>query len=431
MKIKKKTFFKIHSWIGIHLSVLFFIVCFSGTLATLSHEMDWLFNPAARATPQKELASRNRIMDNFKKAYPDGKMTYWMRTDEPYLCDILYKTENGLNSYVFANPYTGEIQGESQITVQRFFRDLHYFLFIPFQIGHYTVLLFGFLLLISLITALAFYKKWWRKLFELQIGKGPLVLFRSLHRLVGIWSVPFTLLFSLTGIWYFIERANVGGLGETVNPRPPELPKGMTATEDGNLALDFDRAVRMAETEIPNLEVGNIVPPENGENAWYLIGKSEVPLVRQRANRVYLDPDTYKTIKVQKANEIGAAMLVNDIADPLHFGYWGGLWTKIIYFFLGLGISSLVLSGIWITAKRKAIKRKKTEQKVMGVWHYVNWTVYAILLGCMYYIILDRYQAPSATVITISLGWATFLAAAYYLFSYRLKRAVRRGSEKQ
>ncbi|HBS12889.1 MAG TPA: hypothetical protein DEO36_10170, partial [Flavobacteriaceae bacterium] len=45
MKINKKFFLKIHSWIGIKLSILFFIVCFSGTLATLSLEMDWLFIP--------------------------------------------------------------------------------------------------------------------------------------------------------------------------------------------------------------------------------------------------------------------------------------------------------------------------------------------------------------------------------------------------
>ncbi len=49
MKLNKKAFFQIHSWIGIKLSILIFIVCFSGTLATLSHEMDWLFIPEIRA----------------------------------------------------------------------------------------------------------------------------------------------------------------------------------------------------------------------------------------------------------------------------------------------------------------------------------------------------------------------------------------------
>ena len=131
MKLNKKLFYKIHLWIGVKLSILFFIVCFSGTLATLSHEMDWLFFPEIRAAPSKEMVSKNEIIANLKFIYPEGKITYWMKPDEPYICNIIYLKNNGNRSYVFANPYTGVIQGSANITIQRFFRDLHYFLFIP------------------------------------------------------------------------------------------------------------------------------------------------------------------------------------------------------------------------------------------------------------------------------------------------------------
>ncbi len=411
------------------MSVLFFIVCFSGTLATLSHEMDWLFNPDARAEPQKELAPRNQIMANFGKEYPNAKMTFWMRTDEPYLCDILYKEEGNSKSYVFANPYTGEIQGEAQITFQRFFRDLHYFLFIPFQVGNYLVLVFGFLLLVSLVTALVFYKKWWRKLFELQTGKGPLVFFRSLHRLVGVWSVPFTLLFSITGIWYFLERADIADIGTNANPRAPVvkglLNGGNKEALDPN-DLDYDRAAKIAEAQRPNLKAGDMVPSREASGSIYITGKSDVPLVRQRANRVYLNPKTYEVMQTQKATEIGTVIFINDMADPLHFGNWGGLATKIIWFILGLGISSLILSGIWITLKRKAIKRKKSKQKVMGIWRYINWGVYGVMLFFMYYVIIDRYRVSTFAITIISLGWTVFAALAYYIFVYRLNKVAQK-----
>ncbi|MCM5661400.1 PepSY-associated TM helix domain-containing protein [Galbibacter mesophilus] len=422
MRIKKKHFFKIHSWIGIRLSILFFIVCFSGTLATLSHEMDWLFNPSIRATPQKELASRNLIAANFKEKYPEGKMTYWTRPNEAYLCDIIYKEENGNNSYVFANPYTGEIQGESKLTVQRFFRDLHYYLFIPFQIGHFTVLIFAFLLFISFATALVFYKKWWRKLFELQTGKGSLVFFRSLHRLVGLWSVPFSILFSVTGIWYFLERTDTGNIGTISNPKNPEI-KNERQVEDIK-SIDFDRAIITAKKAIPNLKTSNINIPEKTNNVIYITGKSDVPLVRERANRIYVDPVTYQPIKVQKAKNIPTVMYLNDIADPLHFGYWGGLTTKIIWFVFGLGISSLILTGIWITLKRTVIKRKKKKQKIMGVWRYINWGIIGVLLAFMYIIILTRYQPPISTVVIISFGWLLFIFLTWYIFVYLLQKEV-------
>ncbi|MFD0796965.1 PepSY-associated TM helix domain-containing protein [Maribacter chungangensis] len=429
MKVNKKIFFKIHGWIGIRLSILFFIVCFSGTLATLSHEMDWLFIPAIRAVPQPELASRNLIMDNFRKAHPSGEVTFWLRTDEPYLCDIIYKEEGGQRTYVFANPYTGAIQGKAQLTFQRFFRDLHYFLFVPFQIGHFTVLIFGFLLLISLITALVFYKQWWRKLFELKMGNGPLVFFRSLHRLVGVWSVPFTLLFSITGIWYFMERANVAGVGDLGNPPVPvvaSLEEGVQATGDA-AKIDYDRAVALAKQEIPGLVVGDISPKRGEAGLIYLTGKSDVPLVRQRANRVYIDPTTYQVVASQNAKDIGAVLYLNDIADPLHFGNFGGLITKFIWFIFGLGISGLVLTGIWITVKRKAIKRKKDNKPTMGKWRFVNWGFYAIMMGFMYYILYDRYSVSMNTFATITFGWLLFIMGCYYLFVYKIEKSIAKG----
>ncbi|MEM6699717.1 MAG: PepSY-associated TM helix domain-containing protein, partial [Bacteroidota bacterium] len=137
MKLKKKTFFKIHQWIGIKLSILFFIVCISGTFATLSNEMDWLFFKEIRATPSERIASRNTIVANMKAAYPEGRIAYWGAANAPYLCDVIQLVGNDKRTYVFANPYTGEVQGASTLTFQRFFRDLHYYLFIPFQVGHF------------------------------------------------------------------------------------------------------------------------------------------------------------------------------------------------------------------------------------------------------------------------------------------------------
>ncbi|MEM6723598.1 MAG: PepSY-associated TM helix domain-containing protein, partial [Bacteroidota bacterium] len=250
MKINKKLLFKIHGWIGIKLSILFFIVCLSGTLATISHELDWLFNPAIRAIPQETLASKNTLIGNIQKVFPDGEILFISATPEPYICNIAQIKTGKQRYFVFANQYTGEVQGYSKLTIQRYLRDLHYYLFIPFQVGHFTVLIFAFMLLISTLTALLFYKRWWKKLFVLKRGKGPVVLFRSLHRLVGIWSVPFTILFSITGIWYFAERTNTANISKIANTKAPlidTLEMDSLTFAKLHYTIDYDRVVQQAQ----------------------------------------------------------------------------------------------------------------------------------------------------------------------------------------
>ncbi len=434
MKMNRKIFFKIHSWIGVKLSILFFIVCFSGTLATLSHEMDWLFFKGIRAIPSEELARKNHIIKNLQEKYPECKMEYWVGSKAPYLCDIIYVLVQGQRYYVFANPYTGEIQGSTTLTFQRFFRDLHYYLFIPFQVGHFTVLLFSFMLFMSLGTALFFYKKWYRKLFVLKMGKGRVVFFRSLHRLIGVWSVPFVILFSITGIWYFLERTNTANISTIANTASPDLPVNITDTAVFHRIgyhIDYDQAVRAAQREIPNLVVKDINPPHAMDDPLYITGTSDVALVRNRANRVYLHPLTYKVIKVQHAREINTITWLNDIADPLHFGYFGGLLTKFIWFLAGLCISGLVLTGIWISLKRKVKNETRKKSQKLGVWKYINWVFVGGLLFFMYYFLIERYAVSVQALIGITMVWIALATLAWYVFDYRIRRVVRHELEKE
>jgi uncharacterized iron-regulated membrane protein len=199
----------------------------------------------------------------------------------------------------------------------------------------------------------------------LKTGKGSRVFYSSLHKLVGAWSIPFMMLISATGIWYFIERADIPKISPYLDEERPSIPQAELAKYDTAASIDFDRCVAIAQQAIPGLEVKGIQPPGHPGQSVYLSGTSDVPLVRYRANRVYIHPYTYEVMKVQRAAEINTITWLNDIADPLHFGYWGGLVTKFIWFIFGLGLSSLILTGPWLYLKKRVkLQRLQKERRV-------------------------------------------------------------------
>lgn len=61
---------------------------------------------------------------------------------------------------------------------------------------------------------------------------------------------------------------------------------------------------------------------------------------------------------------------VTESMRPLHTGDFGGLWIKLIWFFFGLLLSMMVLSGLLIWTKRtalataNALKRENKKQRV-------------------------------------------------------------------
>ena len=48
--------------------------------------------------------------------------------------------------------------------------------------------------------------------------------------------------------------------------------------------------------------------------------------------------------------------IISDIADPIHFGDWGGIVTQIIWFLLGLMLSIAIMFGLILSTKRISAK---------------------------------------------------------------------------
>ena len=67
---------------------------------------------------------------------------------------------------IYVDPATGEVTGhEYGHSLQDVMRALHYYLFIPGDVGFYIVCSLAFVLFGSIVTGLIVYKKFWRGFF--------------------------------------------------------------------------------------------------------------------------------------------------------------------------------------------------------------------------------------------------------------------------
>lgn len=356
MRPTKRRMFAIHGWIGMQLGLLLFLVLFTGTLATLAHEIDWLVTPALRVPPTAERAPWAQVIAAALAARADVQPLYLTAGAGPRFADTLVvRTAAGELRRIFVDPYAARVTGEAAwLSVQRFLQDFHRWLFVP-RAGIYLVTILAVPLLMSMITALVFYRRWWRGFFRLRRDHGPRVFWSDLHRLTGAWSLWFVLVIGVTGVWYLAERlASDAGhrVLDTPTATPPVERDGLAQYGPFLPASDFVRLEAATQDAFPDFSIRGVIFPQRPNDPIVFVGQARAWLVRDRANRVALHPRTAEVLALQRAETLPALHYWLHMADPLHFGDFGGIASKLVWFVFGLGLSGMVLTGAYLCGMR-------------------------------------------------------------------------------
>lgn len=388
-KSARKKLYELHAWLGFHLAALMALVLATGTIATVSHEIDWVIQHDMRVVPDDEKVSWGTMYDAVLNARPDASILslFEMEGDHfAYRARIV--DAYGRQDFVHVNQWTGEVTGETHpLTVQRIFRDLHRYLFMPNFIGLPLVTSLAFVLAISLYTGLKTSRNWRTLLFRVRVNKGPRVLWGDAHKAAGLWSIWFFVIVIVTSLWYLFEFGAAASGNSVQAPRASVSLERVEAFGPTISNRDPDEIVRAATDAFPDWRPTLIFFPTSARQTIEIQGSVGNPFIRDRANRVFLDPEDLSVVKVQKAPQIGWASYLNEMADPLHFGVFGGLPTKLIWFIFGVFLTGLSLTGVWLTWRRlKTSKPSITQFATLPV------LIISMLFATAWY---DRLQGPS------------------------------------
>lgn len=366
----RKGLFRIHAWIGLQLGYLLFAICLTGTLAVLSAELVWLVNPQQRiesradaAPPSWQKLSWQKLHDAVVAAHPHAALLYLHAPDgsrSPARAILAYGPQDYRGVAVDPHSYAvGE--NRSSFGLQSFLRILHKQLYlVPGVIGFHGTLIVGALslpLLVAVYTGLASVRRWWRAMRQIRRGRSPRLFWSDLHRFAGLWAAVITILLALTGLWYFAEIILQDARLISEDAPPQRLQDAAMAQRPALLPpFDLDAAAAAAQAAWPGIKLSQLALPQRADDPLVFTGQAEAWLVRDRANRILVDPLTHTVLNLQRAEDLSVWQRWIATADPLHFGNFAGLASKLIWFAGGLLLCGGSLSGLisaWLRMQRQ------------------------------------------------------------------------------
>jgi len=394
-KSSARWWFLAHGWLALPIWVFLLFVCLTGTIATVSQEIVWLARPEVRANPPSDDAQMlgyDEVVAVIAREHPEAVIRRVSRpVKSMFAWSVQAEYPDGVVFDHYVNPYTGHIQGSERdgFSFRQFIRALHgWMLFkdMKTSLGWFAVSLLSLPLLGSLVTGLVVYKRFWRGYLRprLRWGQGRRVFWGDLHRLAGIWSIPFILTMAVTGLWFLadsvLHHADIE-LPSTSPALPVMLdrdavPLALPGAQAPRIGLD--RAAQVMRETFPEVDASFFSLGESAFSPIRVMGQGAGwPLLTEAA---WIDPYSGRVEYVRSIGNRSWLELATQSMRPLHTGDFVGLGLKLVYFFFGLLLTAMVASGLLVWTKRTA---RATAQALPGLaarWRRWRFHLSALLL---------------------------------------------------
>lgn len=358
-----RRFIDLHAWAGMVSGLLLFVAFFAGAINVFHHELHhWQDRPAENATVLDADTFLERLTERFPQA---AERLYFQPGNDPA---AMWK-QDGEWQTARASHFGGDDGYLSRpgSELADFINELHYQLAIPggaglLNIGMILMGLVAVLYGVALFSGLVIHwPKLGRELLALKHQGNLRRYWKNLHNLIGVVSLPFHLIMAITGaamglftVVALLLGALVFGpqLQEVISKKTDVWPAMTTSGEPVTMALMADY-LSAAEHEVPGLQVAWVEVRGFGDSDGWLDVAGTVPGYLGHHAHVVLDP-TLKPLRVISPAQRDLNNASLSVVYALHFGDYGGLAVKLMYFLLGLLGCLLFVSGNILWCERRS-----------------------------------------------------------------------------
>jgi uncharacterized iron-regulated membrane protein len=366
-----KNLIEAHSWLGLIISPLLFLVFWAGAITLFHDEItQWAITPHHPVDNSQADIPLATLVEQKLAEYPldyNGRLRINMPTDlVPYYIfylDVLEEQpqSNGQSMAILVDPKSGEtVAGKDDFYLSQFIYRLHYNLDLPG--GSYLIGMVTLIFLFALVSGIFIHaRKLLKQFFLYRVDKQRRDKLLDLHTVAGVMTLPFTLMYALSGLILnlaivfqlafvvFIYQGdrqalfNDAGFNRISEPRSEK-------------SLDMSNAFTLIEQtkQQSNFELRNIIFHHYGaDNALVQVRGTDTANFAQRDEVTYRVQDSSVMNKVNVDN-YNVFRQGRDVLVTLHFSNFAGVDIRILYFILAMAISAMIVAGnmLWINKRR-------------------------------------------------------------------------------
>lgn len=433
----------LHSWSGMVLGLFVYVVAFTGCLALFHHEMLSWEDPTKRLTVAESPVEIDRIFKSWvdQKIYeqPNSEPLEFIRFSypdehEPYFsAGATVKNQDGQSVFVEQrwDTRTGAPLAERGDGVGTWILDFHRDLMWPKALGGRTagstiVGIAGVVLMLSILTGVIAHTKIVQEFFTLRYFRSVRLKWQDTHKVLGLWGLPFYTMIAFTGAI----------LGVVAILAPLVALLTFKGDQQGLIDEVLGKAMERSNISAPMMSVDTLADfthPTSGKRP-ILVAMENWGDKNARFELFYL-PET-KLISVDQVEINGVtAEVIEDspvsnltpgtrglgMMSPLHYGTYGGIWLKFLYFILGLSLAVITVFGLmmWIERRLHGNAGSKSERFYRNLGHMVTGVAVGLPLASISIFWLDKLYVGTEsarlfwTGSTYFIVWALVLVFAF------------------
>lgn len=351
----------LHAWLGMTAGVLVFVVSWTGTIAVFHDVLRlWERSESMFSAPSSagsvDAAVRAALDAHFGDEPPDRVGVFLPSALDPAVAISASGPGNpALNASVAPDGSSIPLPGSGPATL---ITQLHTDLLLPTPVGVWLVGFSGIVALVLIVSGILLHRHILRDLFALRLFRSGRLALHDIHTLTGTWTLPFFFLLSVSGAVLgfilvaslMVEQVAFGGDREAA---AAALAPSSMASGEPAVMTDLDAVIAsVASLERP-FEPEALDVEHWGDAAAVITVRGEPvdQLVWRR--RASFDGVTGELITPDIDAENSPALAFYAIMTPVHYGNFGGLFVRGLYFVLGVVVCFAIGVGcvLWINKR--------------------------------------------------------------------------------